>query len=39
MVLKKSIFSLTCFTGKIVILLLSFALPRALDFSELWEAE
>lgn len=40
MVLKKSIFSINLFyTGKIVILLLSFAPPRALDFPELWEAE
>lgn len=39
MVLKKSIFSLTCFTGKIVTLLLCFASPRALNFPELWEAE
>lgn len=39
MVLKKSFFSLTCFTGKIVTLLLCFATTRALNFPELWEAE
>lgn len=37
MVLKKIIFSLTCFMGKIVISLL--VPPRALKFPELWEAE
>lgn len=39
MVLKKSIFTLACFTGKIAIPILSCAPPRALGFPELWEAE
>lgn len=39
MVLKKSIFPLACFTGKIVTPVLSCAPPRALDFPEVWETE